>query len=550
MKNKRARFLCLALSLLTACIAFFGGCGLFGNGEESAVYTIQYADDEGAHTISVKDGELYSLESIPEREGYIFTGLFDAETGGTQYVSESGISLAPFTDKRSLVLYPQFRPEEYTLVLDYQGAAVTGERSLTVLYGEPLPDLPLGLTAENKTFEGWYTQAACGGAQVADAYGVLPALPAVGSGILSPDADGNIFLYAGFSAAVYAVTLHFGTSTEEIEAEYGTPVSELLYQTRNERGEAVLEWSLSQGGAAYAGTVTEDMVLYALTWAPAVEFDTNGGDEVAPLVAPAGENIVLPSPVRENYTFLYWEDESGSRAEFAEMPDESTILTAVWQAMLVFDENGGTEVSDISQAPGTTVSLPSPSRQGYVFAGWYTAEQTSYVSSSMPDESVLLKAGWYEEKTVEKVLISGSDSVRLNTLNSTWTNNRRVEYEVNLNSLTGSDEFMGQTAEISLMVHFQSKSSVDSSFKTATRVFLSRSADIGSSDVYESRDFYSNDSSEWQKHEMTAQLAVENGIVHIIFYVFEESGAHPNRNHYISDCFAEISYPDRSYLYL
>lgn len=409
MKNKRARFLCLALSLLTACIAFFGGCGLFGNGEEGAVYTIQYADDEGAHTISVKDGELYSLESIPEREGYIFTGLFDAETGGTQYVSESGIALAPFTDKRSLVLYPQFRPEEYTLVLDYQGAAVTGERSLTVLYGEPLPDLPLGLTAENKTFEGWYTRAACGGAQVADAYGVLPALPAVGSGILSPDADGNIFLYAGFSAAVYAVTLHFGTSTEEIEAEYGTPVSELLYQTRNERGEAVLEWSLSQGGAAYAGTVTEDMVLYAITWAPAVEFDTNGGGEVAPLVAPAGENIVLPSPVRENYTFLYWEDESGSRAEFAEMPDESTILTAVWQAMLVFDENGGTEVSDISQAPGTTVSLPSPSRQGYVFAGWYTAEQTSYVSSSMPDESVLLKAGWYEEKMTTSVVLSATN---------------------------------------------------------------------------------------------------------------------------------------------
>lgn len=38
-----------------------------------------------------------------------------------------------------------------------------------------------------------------------------------------------------------------------------------------------------------------------------------------------------------------------------------------------FDEQGGTTVSDESLIPGTSITLPSTYRSGYIFDGWYTA---------------------------------------------------------------------------------------------------------------------------------------------------------------------------------
>ena len=61
-------------------------------------------------------------------------GLYDAEVGGTQYVSASGASLSPFNDGKNMVLFPQFKAKDYTVILDYQGAPVTGSRQLTASY--------------------------------------------------------------------------------------------------------------------------------------------------------------------------------------------------------------------------------------------------------------------------------------------------------------------------------------------------------------------------------------------------------------------------------
>lgn len=116
-------------------------------------YTIQYADSTGIHSITVQSGSLYSISSIPEKNGYEFMGLYDAETGGTQYINADGSSVSAFMDNQNIVLYPQFRAKEFTLVLDYQGAAVTGSRSMKVAYDSEISDLPLNLTLENKNFQ-------------------------------------------------------------------------------------------------------------------------------------------------------------------------------------------------------------------------------------------------------------------------------------------------------------------------------------------------------------------------------------------------------------
>ncbi len=407
MKKKSLIALCMVIVMLVSCMAFFVGCDK--NTPEDTTpkeYTIQYTDDSGTHQITVTAGMPYSLEVIPERTGYVFAGLFDAEVGGTQYVSSTGASISPFNDGKNIVLFPQFRAKDYTVILDYQGSTVTGGRQFTVAYGSSLPELPKNLTAEHKEFVGWYTQANCEGTQVADKFGLIPVVSVLND--TNFDLSGEyVYLYAGFEVEKFTVTCCFeaGMDTEDVKVEYDTPVNQIVPNTRV-NGQAPLTWSKTQGGEVFNGKVTGDMVLYAVEYAPVIELDSNGGSKVKPVVARAGSTISLPTPTKEMAKFAYWEDMQGNKFTSATMPNKSLSLKAVWQAKLVFDENGGSDVDDISVAAGNKIILPTPEKDGFVFAGWYTAEKEQYTSTTMPSAGIKLKAGWYKEK----IKIYGSSS--------------------------------------------------------------------------------------------------------------------------------------------
>lgn len=404
MSKKNQGLVGIIMVAVILCLTCLSGCGLFDNNKTPTEYIIQYTDDTGTHTLTVADGAPYSLEVLPVRLGYDFIGLFDAKVEGTQYVDETGQSLAPFTDKKNIVLFPRFTAKEYTIVLDYQGATITGERSITVKYDEKLPELPKNLSKEHSEFTGWYTEENCGGIQVADSDGLIPDKSTLNDTLFDiEDASEYLYLYAGFDIETFTVTFNYdnGIPQEEMKVEYNTPISEIIPETRNNEGKAVLNWSkMSNGEPIFTGNITYDMVLYAVEWAPVIELDLNGGKGKNAVVAREGATVALPTPVRENYKFLYWETMRGEEANITQMPADGAQLKAVWQAMLVFDENGGTAVQNISQAAGTAVTLPIPEKEGFIFAGWYTADEEKYTASSMPATSVELQAGWYKPKEI------------------------------------------------------------------------------------------------------------------------------------------------------
>ena len=117
MKTKFLSVISTVIAMLMTCTVFLAGC--FGSGNNTPEdttpkeYTIQYTDDSGTHQITVTAGMPYALDVVPEKTGYTFTGLFDAEVGGTQYVSASGASLSAFTDGKNMVLFPQFKAKLY-----------------------------------------------------------------------------------------------------------------------------------------------------------------------------------------------------------------------------------------------------------------------------------------------------------------------------------------------------------------------------------------------------------------------------------------------------
>lgn len=538
MKKVKMAILSCAMAAVMASSVLFAACSFGGDDtlSEPVVYTIQYTDDAGTHTINVEAGDPYSIETIPQREGYDFIGLFDAEVGGTQYVSASGSSLSPFTDGKNMVLFPQYKAKQYTVVLDYQGAAVTGDRQLTVNYGESLPELPKNLTLDHSTFNGWYTQPDCKGVQVADQYGLIPLVSVINSDNFDLSTQ-YINLYAGFAVQQFTVTFNFGAGiqSQEMQVDYNTPISQIVPDARNEEGEAVLSWSTSQsGGNIFTGNITGDTVLYAVEWAPVIELDSNGGDAVTPVVAKVGTSVTLPTPTRANYKFMGWQDEDGKIAEIATMPAGGARLTASWQAMLVFDENGGTEVDDISQVAGTAITLPTPEREGYIFAGWYTSDKTQYTATSMPASSAILKAGWYEEKTDTIILINSTDSDSASFMGSPSTRNLCYEFDLS--------NFIPESQQVFIIVDFHASVYVkgNDSYKAYINFYSQKT--ISTSTLIKSVTF-DNVTNAYKTLTFTENFFVNND-----FYMCWYNSAGNFMS--ISDFYYTIHYPATNILYL
>ena len=74
-------------------------------------FTIQYTDDNGTHQLMVTGGESYVLESVPQRTGYDFLGLFDQIEGGKQYITAQGNSLAVFNNNLNIVCSLSGKPD-------------------------------------------------------------------------------------------------------------------------------------------------------------------------------------------------------------------------------------------------------------------------------------------------------------------------------------------------------------------------------------------------------------------------------------------------------
>lgn len=555
--SKIAVLMAITLLLTTLC-----SCAKKTESIMPSEYVIQYTDNLGVHNINVTSGSVYSLDVLPEKYGYEFLGLFDAKTGGTQYIDETGSSLSAFTDNKNMVLFPQFKAKEYTLILDYQGAAVTGSRSMTISYDSVISELPINLSLEYKNFTGWYTEPNGKGIQIADEYGVLPANNKVTETIFDLSrTDNTIYLYAGFENVKYTVTFYFenNNNPEEIKVEHGTDIKDIVPETRV-NGNAVLTWSKIKNDTnkeyVFTGKVTDDLVLYATEYAPVINFDENGGEEVIPVVARAGSSVSLPTPTRENYKFIEWQDENGNTYNSTTMPTQSVTLKAVWQAKLVFDENGGTEVTDISKAVGESITLPTPEKEGFIFAGWYTVDKERYTSTIMPSTAVVLKAGWYKAKEETIVKIASTEVIYIDLIkpstdkceNGLSTNQLSDDYVYGL-YFNFASQFGFQNTSVTIEWHFKSRRIDKSSNLTKDKMhfdFYSAKA-ISSTNLLDAKTI-DIDNSAYKDYTFTSTFEITDSL-YVFWYCNEKPSGYAN-NSCIKDLYYTIRYPDTTKLYL
>lgn len=139
-----------------------------------------------------------------------------------------------------------------------------------------------------------------------------------------------------------------------------------------------------------------------------VSFDPNGGtvSSNSVTVIPGNAYGTLPTPVRKGYNFEGWYTQTVGGKQIAAATvvanNESHTLYAQWSAKiysLTFDANGGTSSETTrSIAYGERYGqLPVPTKEGYTFAGWYTALKDGKKvteATVMSDSNVVVYAIW------------------------------------------------------------------------------------------------------------------------------------------------------------
>lgn len=553
MRKKFAKFTLSFAVIALACSIILSGCNMFNCNSAPSERTIQYTNENGVQNLTVMDGETYVLDVMP-RFGYDFIGYFDAAEGGTKYTDENGASLAVYDVGKNIVLFPQYKAKEYTLILEAdEEASGDFSRSVKIKYNDPLPELPTELTIAHKTFNGWFTQEGGRGEKIADRRGVLPE-----KSIFNKDnynltaATESIRLYADFGWQKYNVTFRFGNglADETLSIDYGTDVSKILPSTRNKEGKGVISWSTSYGGEPFNGKILDETTLYALEWAPVIELNANGGDALYSVVAREGEDVVLPTPVRKNYKFVNWVYESGGEvANITKMPAEGAKLKAQWQAMIVFDENGGSAVEDILKTAGESITLPTPEREGYLFAGWYTEDKQIYTGKTMPTEGLGLKAGWYAAKEQNITVVNNE----LNNKIEMEIDSYRETYRKKIDISSYLPTIPNYGLQIKYTLNFKWGSIYKDREVKKAGISLYQGSELNSAYLLKDKPLSHAKVDSYIKDNLTGVSIITSNVLYIYYYGLTTSGSNlfdSSDPIAFYDIYLELTYPDTTTLYL
>ncbi len=143
--------------------------------------------------------------------------------------------------------------------------------------------------------------------------------------------------------------------------------------------------------------VKETMTVYAGWFALnyTISFITDCGIRVQQLDALTDEPITLPVIERESYEFLGWY-EGDTLYTRTTMEPRNFTLTAKWQRIahnVVLDTAGGSlEDKYLNQKVehNKTLSLPTPTKDGYVFLGWYNNEELITEQTVITDDLTIV----------------------------------------------------------------------------------------------------------------------------------------------------------------
>ena len=316
-------------------------------------YTIKFDTDGGStiDAITQDYGTEIAKPADPTKTGYTFVGWSEA--------------IPATMPAKNMTIKAQWTINKYTITFDMDGG--TEIPAITQDYGTRIT-APAAPTKTGYTFDGWDEE-------------IPVTMPAK-----------NMTITAKWTVNQYTITLMVDDVDQiTIHDDYGADISQYIGAI-NKEGYNFIGWAKEDGTLFTQTTMpAENLVLHAC-WGVnkyTIMFDTDGGTEIAPIIADYDTAITAPAaPTKEGYTFAGWDKDIP-----VTMPAENVTIKALWninQYTITFDTDGGDYIAPITQDYNTAVTAPAaPTKTGYTFAGWDRA-----IPATMPADDMTIKAQW------------------------------------------------------------------------------------------------------------------------------------------------------------
>lgn len=249
-------------------------------------------------------------------------------------------------------------------------------------------------------FVGWYDNKACTGEPW---------------DFTTDRVSSDMTLYAGWLQNGKSLVVNYNANGGKCDKEkslvpFNGTITDL--PTPKMEGYRFLGW-FDESGKQYTSStkVTDDNLALTAKWEVqglSITFDANGGscDKTEMKVTYGKKAGKLPEPTRDGYSFLGWYYTRNSQ-EYA-LTSDTTITSSIsayakWDAfeyMILLDARSGKcdEESVFAYCGEKIGDIPTPTRKGYYFGGWYTkpgGNGTLYTDKSlMPSKDFTLYAKW------------------------------------------------------------------------------------------------------------------------------------------------------------
>jgi len=379
-------------------------------------YTVTFNANNGSVTptsgTTNSSGTLASLPA-PTRTGYNFAGWYTAATGGSPVDASTEFC-------SNTTIYAQWTLNTYTITFNANDGYVTPTYGTTGT-GGTLASLPTP-TRTGYTFNGWFT-AATGGTAVTE----------------SRVYSANTTIYAQWTLITYTITFNANSGTvDPTSGTTGTGGTIASLPTPTRTGYTFTGWFTAATGGTQITTSTvfsANTTIYA-QWTLktyTVTFNANNGsvDPASGTTGTGGTLASLPTPTRTGYTFNGWFTAStgGTAVTTSTVFSANTNIYAQWTLItytITFNANSGTvdPTSRTTGTGGTLTFLPTPTRTGYTFAGWYTetTDGTRVTTSTVFSANTTIYAQWTViTYTITFNANSGSVTPTSGTTGAGWT---------------------------------------------------------------------------------------------------------------------------------
>ena len=326
--------------------------------EYTVIHMIENLDDSeySEHSRETKTGTTGTTGTATEIEIPGFT--FDETSTMTGTIAGNG----------SLTLTAYYERNEYTITFDSDGGSAVDP--ITQNYGTVVT-APADPTKEGYTFEGWDK-----------------AIP------LTMPAEDTTITANWSEALVYEIDYNLNGGTATNPLTYTVETESFTLENPTKAGYDFVGWSGTglEGTDNLIVTIAEGSTgnrSYTANWSEAlvyeIDYNLNGGTATNPLTYTVEtESFTLENPTKTGYTFTGWSgtDLTGNDNMSVTIAKGSTgarSYTANWSAInnieVTFDPQGGntSPTSKLVTFDAPYGELPTPTKTGYNFVGWYTA---------------------------------------------------------------------------------------------------------------------------------------------------------------------------------